>query len=280
MKRTLLADLGLVYAAAIWGSTFYIVKDSLQYIDPVALVGYRFLIAAVMLGILLVFLKKSLWTGWKHGMLLGVALWLLYVPQTIGLKYTSASNSGFITGLFILFVPLIGYAVFRIRPSKTKLFSIALALAGLYILTGGMKEANLGDIITLSAAFFYAVHILLADKFVKDFDPYALSFQQFLTMALLSLLTALIFRLPLEFSGAVYPIIFLAIFPSLSAFVIQLVAQKRVAPIKVALIFSLEPVFAAIFAWTLGGEGFLMKNAFGGLLIVIAMMISEVKNDR
>ncbi|MFH2019971.1 MAG: DMT family transporter [archaeon] len=276
--KTAIADLGLLYSAAIWGSTFFIVKNSLDSIDPIVLVGYRFMLAAIILGVYLAAKKHNLFDKWKQGFILGFVLWLLYASQTIGLKFTTASNSGFITGLFVVFVPFIGL-FFKIRPTKHKIISVFIAITGLWLLTGGLYDINFGDMLTLIAALTYAIHILLADKYVKNCHPLVLSFQQFFTMGLLSFASAILFGLPfsVQSSGTVGIIIFLALFPSLSAFAIQLVAQKFTSPIKVALIFTMEPVFAAVFAWTLGKEEFIMLRALGGLLIVAAMIISEVK---
>ncbi len=130
-KARLLAETGLLYAAAIWGATFFIVKDVISAVDPVVLVGYRFLIAGFLLAIYLLLRRESLLKGLRDGIILGIILWLLYVPQTIGLKYTSAANSGFITGLFVVFVPLLAYFLFRKSPSRWEYLAIALSLVGL-----------------------------------------------------------------------------------------------------------------------------------------------------
>ena len=116
-KHKLLAELGLLYAAIIWGATFYIVKGAIGQIDPIVLVGYRFALAGILLGIYLVITRRALFVGLKDGLILGIILWALYIPQTIGLKYTSAANSGFITGLFVVIVPILAYFFFRKKPS-------------------------------------------------------------------------------------------------------------------------------------------------------------------
>ena len=277
-RRTLFADIGLLYAAAIWGATFYMVKGVLNHITPLGLLGYRFMLAALLLLPVMMLQKRRPFAGLKHGLSLGFFLWLIYVPQTIGLQYTTASNSGFITGLFIVFVPLFGLLFFRKLPSIVKLLSILIAVTGLWILTGGIHGMNRGDALTLLAAMGYAVHILLADRSMKGgLDPVALSFQQFLFVGVFSFIAGWVFGVPVgcHDRSAWGVIIFLAVFPTILAFLVQLVAQRFTSPIKVALIFSMEPVFAAIFAWTLGGEPFVLHRAAGGLLIVLAMMLSE-----
>jgi len=137
---------------------------------------------------------------------------------------------------------------------------------------------NRGDALTLLAAMGYAVHILLADRSMKGgLDPVSLSFQQFLFVGLFSFIAGWVSGIPVSCShpGAWRVIVFLAVFPTILAFLVQLMAQRFTSPIKVALIFSMEPVFAAIFAWTLGGEPFVLHRAAGGLLIVLAMILSE-----
>jgi drug/metabolite transporter (DMT)-like permease len=278
-KRRTLAEIGLLYAAAIWGATFFIVKGALNQIDPIVLVGYRFAFAGLLLGAYLLIRRVSLLPGLRDGLLLGIILWSLYTPQTIGLKFTSAANSGFITGLFVIIVPLLAYTMFRKKPSPWESVAFVLSLAGLWLLTGGISGMNLGDIITLIAAFFYALHLLYCDKYIKaGRDPIVISCQQFLVVGILSFVTAALFGLPLTMGNrsAVFTVIFLTLFPTLSAFLIQLYAQKLTSPFRVSLIFALEPVFAAVFAWTLGGEPFLLRSAAGGLLIFVAMIVAEL----
>jgi len=274
---------GLIYSAAIWGSTFFIVKICLKDINPVILVAYRFLLASMLLALFLILNKKNIFKDIKKGFFLGVFLWVLYIPQTIGLIYTTSSNSAFITGLFVVFLPLFVFIFYRRFPSILKTIAVIISIIGLWFLTGGLREINRGDLMTLITAMAYAAHILFVDKFMKDdADPYILSFQQFFFVGILSVITGVIFKLPFNVSStlAIWIVLFLALFPTLSAFVIQLVAQKFTSPIKVSLIFALEPVFAAIFSWTLGNEEFFITIAFGGLLIFIAIVLSELPANK
>jgi drug/metabolite transporter (DMT)-like permease len=276
-RKPLWADLGLFYAAAIWGSTFYLVKDALQGIDPVVMVAWRFLLAGAILLIYLLIRRRPIHRGIGRAALLALFLGLLYITQTIGLKFTTASNSGFITGLFVAFVPIFLLTIFKRRPTLMETIASAVALAGLWILTGGLKGANAGDMLTLVAAMMYALHLLLSDKYMKaGVDPLVISCQQFLLVGLMSLAYATVFRLPLTTISAasLRAVIFLALFPSLSAFVIQMLAQKLTSPLRVSMIFALEPVFAGIFAWTLGGESVTSRGIIGGMIIFTALILS------
>jgi drug/metabolite transporter (DMT)-like permease len=254
------------------------VKDALAGVDPVAMVCHRFLLSALLLAPWAL-VRPSRGRHLKESLILSVLLFLLYTTQTIGLGYTSASNSGFITGLFVIFVPIFLLFFFRKSPTFVQWVSSVLALLGLWMLTGGISSVNFGDVITLVAAATYAGHLLATDKYVRaDADSVVLAFHQFWMTGLMALIFCLVTGRSLAVAGdkAAGTIAFLAVVPTLSAFFIQMWAQKVTLPIKVSLIFSLEPVFGALFAWTLGGEAFVPARAAGGGLIVAAMMAGEL----
>lgn len=277
--KDLFAQAGLLYSAAIWGSTFFLVKNALDHISPLSLIAFRFLIAAFLMLVYLKAKKKKIFSKIGKGLALGLILWVVYFPQTVGLKFTTASNSGFITGLFIILVPIAGWVLFRRIPELKKIISVLMALAGLWVLTGGPGKINFGDSLTLITAVAYALHILCVGKFMESgADPYILTFQQFMFVGLFSLAGSLFTEGGLSWSSdsVWWIIVFLAIFPTMSAFLIQMVAQRFTSPLKVAIIFSMEPVFAAIFAWTMGGEKFAFHRGIGGLIIVAAILVSEL----
>lgn len=273
-----LSDAGLIYCAVVWGATFYMVKDVLADIHPAVMVSYRFLLAAACVSPWIL-LKRNKSGLLRESFFLAVLLSALYISQTEGLRFTTASNSGFITGLFVLFVPLFLLIFFDKPPTRGQWAAVAVAVAGLWILTGGVRGFNRGDAMTLISAATYAGHLLATDKYVRaDADAVLLAFHQFWMTGLLSGLFALFLGAPWGVGSgrAAVTVAFLALVPTLSAFYIQMLAQKTTSPIKVSLLFSLEPVFAAIFAWTLGGEAFLPGAAVGGGLIVLAMVIGEL----
>ncbi|MEE9443275.1 MAG: DMT family transporter [candidate division Zixibacteria bacterium] len=281
--KSAFAGAGLIYSAAIWGSTFFIVKDALSGVDPVIMVAYRFLLAGIILLLFLIFTKRNALQNLRRGFILALALWILYILQTIGLQYTTASNSGFITGLFVAFIPVFNFIIFGRKSQFMELLAVFLALLGLWILTGGLRDINTGDILTVGAAVMYALHVLFADKYMKGgSDAYVLSCQQFLFMGIFSVIAGIIFNLPFTIAGPEigWVIVFLALFPTLSAFVIQLLSQKLVAPLKVSLIFATEPVFAAVFAWTFGGETPILHRALGGVLIFISLVVSGLPSPK
>lgn len=272
------ADAGLLYCAAVWGATFYMIKDALDGVHPVALVAHRFLLSAALL-LPWVALRGRRWILMKEGAVLAAFLSVLYLSQTAGLVYTTASNSGFITGLFIFFVPLFLLVFLGRPPAPLQWAAVAVALGGLWLLTGGPREFNRGDALTILSAITYAGHLLATDRYVKaDADPVLIAFHQFWMtgLACLALSWGLGASLEIRTGAAGAVIVFLAVIPTLSAFYIQMRAQKSTEPLKVSLIFSTEPVFAALFAWTLGGEPFIPSRAVGGGLIFCAMVAAEL----
>ncbi len=276
-KKEILSDIGLFYCAAIWGSTFIVTKAALEFVHPISMVGIRFLIAAAVL-LPWVMKRRNKLRHLKDGFVLSFFLTLLYLTQTTGLLYTTASNSGFITGLFIIFIPVFTFFFKRKKPGLLQGFSAFTALFGMWLLTGGVDGFNLGDGLTLIAAAAYSAHLIITDKYVKaNADTILLAFHQFWMVAIISLGISWIMGYPMAVTNinGWLIIIFLAVFPTLTAFYIQMLAQKNSEPFKVGLIFTMEPVFAAIFAWSLGGEEFMLIKAIGGLCIVSGMIIGE-----
>lgn len=271
-------DLGLVYCALVWGTTFVLVKDTIVSVSPAALVGWRFALSAACL-LPWVLRHPRPWSHAREGAALGALLLVLYWTQTAGLQFTTASNSGFITGLFVLFVPFFLLVFLRRPPTALQWTATALALAGLWLLTGGPAGFNRGDALTLVSAAAYAAHLLATDAVVRgEADAALLAFHQFWTCAAGAFALALLQAAPLGVPSpkAWAAVWFLALVPNLSAFFIQIKAQKSVPPLRVSLIFSLEPVFAALTAWAVGGEEFSAGKLAGGGLILLAMLAGEL----
>ena len=278
--KKITALFGVIFITAAWGSTFVVVKESLNGINPLVLVGYRFAVASIILILYLFYKKKNIFQNLKEGAVLGVFMWGMYISQTIGLMYTKASNSGFITGMYILFIPLLNLIIFRKRFQKIKIISIVFSLLGIYFLTGGIKSFNKGDFLTLITAGFCALHILAADCYMKkDRDIFVITFQQFALTSILSFVLSL--TIGYDFSigdiKVAKSILYLAIFPTVLAFVIQMYAQKYMSPFKIGALFALEPIFALIMAVQFGSEILTINSVFGGILIVAGIILSEIK---
>lgn len=277
--KVFIGEIALILMVVIWGSTFYLVKELLSSVDAVAMLVYRFAAAAAIMAAVLALRGKPLFKGFFKGGLVGVFMWVLYASQNIGMVETTASNSGFITGLFVIFVPVFGLFFFKTTPPLMRVFAALLAVFGLWKLTGSFGNLNRGDVITMLAPVSCALYVLFSDKSLKEgFDPYVLCFQQFFTVAVFSLLWVVIFRLPLAVASmeTYLVMLYLAVAATVLTFVVYTLVQKVSTPMKCSLILALEPVAAALFAWKFGGEVFTRGQMLGGAMIVIAMMISEI----
>lgn len=277
MTSSLLAKLALICTAAIWGSTFFIIRDSISLINPLVLVSYRFLLAAGTLAIVLLIQKKSLFQSLRQGSILGMLMAVVVTTQSWGLQYTSATNSGFITGLMILFVPVFSYLLWRKKIGFWQLLPIILAMIGLYLLVGGINHINQGDIITLITAMSYSLYIIYAQSFTKVYDIWRLNFQQCLTIGIISLVIAWVSNIsliiPLAQTGP--SIAYLALIATCLAFSLQLIGQKKTTALQAAMILATEPLFATFFAWSLGGEHISSYQIIGGCMIFSALVSNE-----
>jgi len=273
-------DISLLLLQVFWGATFFIIKYAQDYISPVTLLAYRFLLGAILMALWLYFIQhKPLFKNFKQGFILGFILCIAYIAQSTGLVYISASNSGFITGLFVVFVPLFSILFLKKIPSIKNFIALGVSFAGLWILTGGVGQMSRGDLLTFVTAITIAIHILYTNKLIKNqTDPYVLNFQQLFTVGMLCLLAVLIFKQPFTIGNAtaIWAMLYLSLIAGVLGYLIQNLAQKSVPPLRVSLIFTTESAFAAIFAWTLGREHFVSIQALGGLLIFLAMILSEL----
>jgi len=284
MKKEHLADLSLIFITLFWGSSFVVVKDTLNYLNEYFLLFVRFLIATGILGLYLLFKKINPFERnvLKQGMVLGLILFISLGTQTIGLKYTTATNSAFITGLYVVLTPIFTLLLFKKYPKSWSILAVILATLGLFLLTFDISlrfHFNLGDIITLLTAVGFAFHIIYTYKYVKKSDPLSLAFLEFGSMALFSGIFTIFFgSMPTNLGNhVIFSIIYLGIFVSFVGYFIQTVAQKYTQPLKVALIFTLEPIFAGVFGFLFASEILSSINLLGVGLILIGMIIAEIK---
>lgn len=278
MQKTSIAMLAIMLTAAIWGSTFFVIKDAVATVDPVDFLAARFAVGALLPALL--FLPRLLrlsWRQWRVGLGLGVIYGLGQITQTIGLTTTSASVSGFITGTHVVITPLIVWAVFRIRPGRGLAIALVLAVAGLAALslTGGPGGFGVGEALTLTGAAIYAVHIVVLDRHAKDNDPVSLAIVQLIGVALTCTVAGLPggFALPLGEASVWGAVLYTGIVAGVVTMGLQSWAQRYLAPTRTALLMTLEPVFAALFALALGGEHLTWRLAVGGSLIVLATVV-------
>ncbi|GGO04134.1 hypothetical protein GCM10010116_08160 [Microbispora rosea subsp. aerata] len=278
------AELGLVVVAAIFGLTFVVIQDAIEDVPPWSFVALRFLVAAGAVAVPYVAqLARLPRSGWAAGAGLGLLLVGGYAFQTIGLMYTTASNSGFITGLYIVFTPLLAALILRQRVTRWSRLCIGLAAAGLLLLSGyGGALHPLGDALTLASALCFALHIIAMDRAVRVFPTGALVSVQLGTCGVLALCIAMIgedFRLPGE-ADAWGAIAFTGLAASAFAYFMQAYAQRRTSPTRVSIILGTEPVFAGVFGYWLAGDRLTPLGWAGAGIMVLGALLMDVKPPR
>jgi drug/metabolite transporter (DMT)-like permease len=294
MKRPLFADLSLLFVTLIWGTTFVIVQNAIDFLEPFAFNGIRFSIAAVLLILcLLVFQRKQLQQlNFKlvaSGIFIGFWLYLGYVTQTIGLLYTSTSKAGFITGLSVVLVPLFSMVLLKQYPSKNAIIGVLTATLGLFLLTmTDVTSLNIGDGFVFVCAISFALHIILTGRFSSKYPTLLLTVIQISTVALLSIGSSFIFengkesfQLDILMSKDVLiALIVTSVFATALAFFIQTNFQKFTSATRVALIFAMEPVFAAIAGYAWANERLSFSAFFGCILIFMGMIFAELPANK
>lgn len=281
----ILASGGLILTAAIWGFAFVVVKDSVDTIPPVYMVSIRYTIAAVLLGFVLISqFKKLNRYYWIHGAVTGLMLALGYITQTIGCKYTTAGKNAFLTTIYVILIPLISWPLNKKRPHFVVFLSAVMALVGIGLLAlrneGGVLGFNVGDILTLICGLFYALHIIFTAKFSQDKNPVILTWLQFIVAAVFSwavspLIDGSFSVALLKSSRVIFSMLYLGIFSSLVAFLLQNICLKYMESSLASLFLSLESVFGVIFSAIFLRERMTLVMIIGCVLIFAAITIAD-----
>jgi drug/metabolite transporter (DMT)-like permease len=211
----------------------------------------------------------------RHGVIAGAALLVGYVAQTVGLQYTTAATSAFITYMLVVFVPLLSYAVTRERPHALVIAGVALAVVGLGLLTGGADVGfGRGEVLTLGCAVAFGIHLVFLGEVAARHDPIRLTTVQLATVGGACLAPAAVQGLALD-APALGAAAFTGVFATAVSFLAMVWAQRIVSPSRAALILLLEPVFAALLS-AVTGESITATSALGGALILLAVVVAEV----
>jgi len=264
----------------IWGSTFVLGKIVLREMPPLQMIAIRFVFSTVV-----IFLAafRSIFPlrldQLRKGFLLGLFLFLGFVPQTIGLTITSASKSAFITGMMVVFVPLLQIIIERKPPKLGNLAGVVCVVAGLWFLTSPAGSSfNLGDGLSLVCAALFGVYIVYLDVISNDMSPAQLTFIQVSTNAILSIIAMVFFEsapLHLSWTGGA-TLVYLAVFATLLTTFMQTRFQKFTTPTRAVIIFTIEPVFASLIAALVLGEQLGVLGILGGALIIAGVLVSEL----
>jgi drug/metabolite transporter (DMT)-like permease len=281
------AELALAVCTLLWGSTFVVVKNSLDHASVFVFLALRFTLAGICMAafrpqVFLVLQREEIFAGIR----LGFFMFCGYAFQTAGLRYTSASNSGFITGSSVVLVPLILALFWGKRVTWWVYAGTIAAAAGLYFLTvpvTGVAHLNRGDVLTFFAAMSYAVHIVLVGEYAREHSAAALSVLQVLACAALAWLTAFAAHairwqpMRVESTAQLWiGVAVCAVFATALAFSLQLWAQQYTSPSHAAILFTLEPVFAVITSYFVLGERLGWRSIGGAALVLAGILAAEL----
>jgi drug/metabolite transporter (DMT)-like permease len=277
-----LAPWALLSVAAAWGFAFVVMKDAIERQTVNNFLFSRFAVAViVMLAIrpqcIKYFNKDLLVRGSAAGLFLGGG----YILQTLGLARTGAAITGFITGLYVVFTPLIAAVVLKARITKLTWICVGIATLGLALLSLQGWSIGFGELLVLGSAFGFGAHIIALGKWSSGRDAYAMTVVQLTVCAIMSGIASFFeggYQLPPD-GGVWATVIFTAVICTAVAFVIQTWSQAHMTTTKVAVILTMEVVFAAVFAIVFGGETLTLQKALGGLLVLVAMFVIVTKES-
>ncbi|MGZ4437952.1 MAG: DMT family transporter [Nocardioides sp.] len=277
-RTSLLATLALLFMTATWGSTFFLIKDLLDRLPVLDFLAVRFALATVALVLLA---PRALGRLSRRSARSAVVLGLLYgvaqILQTAGLAHTPASVSGFITGLYVVCTPLFAAPLLRQRISALTWGAVALALAGLAVLTLSGLSVGYGEAVTFVSALLYALHIVGLGAWSNAREAMGMTIVQLAVITVVCLVATAPDGLVLPSNRADWlAVVYMAVVPAALALAGQTWAQAHLPPTRSAIIMSMEPVFAALFAIVLGGEQMTLRVAVGGLMVLAAMLVVEV----
>lgn len=276
-----LAKLALFATALIWGSSFFVVKNTVDTFPPALLLAIRFSIGCVLLSI--VFCKRFRAINRSYlacGALLGVAMFASYYVQTLGLTDTSPGKNAFLTAIYCVLVPFLYWLIGRQRPDRYNFMAAFLCIAGIgFVSLTDDFSIGLGDSLTLASGVLFGVHIVLLSLFTKERDPVLLTIIQFGVAALLGWIVSLATEtFPQACStDSLLGIAFLGVFATTLAILLQSFGQKFGDPSSSAIIMSLEAVFGVIFSMLFYGEQLTIRLVVGFALIFLSVLISETK---
>jgi len=277
-----LATLLLVSVTAVWGSTFFLIRDLVVHVPSADFLTVRFAIAAVVMAA--VFHRQTRALS-RREVLVGVGLGVLYggaqLLQTVGLEHTDASVSGFVTGTYVVLTPVLGAVLLRDRVPGTTWVAVALATAGLAVLSLRGLSVGFGEALTLAAAALYALHILGLGRYSTSGSATGLATVQAFVIAVVALVGALPGGITLPQGGGQWSsLLYMALVAGAVALWAQTWAQSHLPATRAAIVMTMEPVFAAFFAVLLGGESLTARMLLGGGLVLAAMYVVELLGRR
>ena len=280
--HTLAATFGLLALTAVWGSTFVLIKDVVERMRVVDFLAVRFVVAAV---VMLVLFARPVWRLERRqlarGLLLGVVYGVAQLLQTWGLKLIAPSVSGFATGMYVVFTPLLAWLLLRERIGGVVWLAVALATGGLALLSLHGVSIDAGVWLTLASAALYALHIVGLGRWSRAEDAIGMSAVQVVAIAVVCLLATLPQGPSLPPDGSAWlAVLYMALVAGAGAMLMQTWAQAHLPPARAAIVMTTEPVFAAAFAVALGVDALSWRMLVGGALVLGAMYLVELAPRR
>lgn len=286
MTKQLKADIMLLLVTLGWGVSYLLTDISLEDMGSFTLNANRFLIAFVVAAVLSYKkLKKISKETLKYSIIIGTILVFVYIGATFGIQYTTLSNTSFLCGLSVVFTPILSSVVYRKAPEKKLVLVIIMSVTGIALLTlkdnfSVNYDNLLGDLLSVMCAFMYAIDLLVTERAVQKeaVNPFQLGILQLGVTGILNLLLAFVFEKPhLPTIPKIWTsVLFLAIFCTGAAFIIQTIAQQHTTASHVGVIYSLEMVFAGIIAYVFAQDVLTFKSYIGALLMILSLFIMEV----
>ncbi|KQY83333.1 multidrug transporter [Paenibacillus sp. Root52] len=275
------ADIQMLLATVIWGSSYLFMKSGLESMQELNLVAFRFAIAFIAAAV--IFHRRLFRMDVRTfvaGAVMGTALFAAFVFITYGVQRTTTSQAGFLISLAVIFVPILTTTIHRRMPDRRLMMSIIVAVTGLGLLTLQHElSLHTGDILCIVAALIYAIYIMIAGKFTPKHDPLTLGTVQLGVAAIWGIVATFLFespRLP-DSPESWAAILGLGVLCSGIGYILQTLAQRHASPTRTSLIFSLEPLFAAAFAFSFQGETLTLQGYTGAALMLVGVLITEIK---
>src|SRR5919112_1640665 len=275
MGKSLIYTLLLVLVTAVWGWTFVVVQDAISAFGVFGFLALRFALASVALSPILLsgVTRRELLVGGGIGLVLAMG----YLFQTLGLLYTTPTNSGLITGLFVVFAPLADRVFFKVHVPRLIVAAVFLSLTGMVLLAGqSASGVRVGDALTVVCAAALGFHIALLSRYAREHDAGSLALAQMLSMAVLfSLMWPLFEPVSLPPREVLFAIALTGLVASALAFYLQTTVQQRIPAARAAIILTTEPVFAALFGYWLAGDRLSPVQPAGAALLLSALFVGE-----
>jgi drug/metabolite transporter (DMT)-like permease len=276
-----LALVSLVVVTAVWGATFVVVKDVVEQAPPMDFLAVRFLLAAGVLTLWRPGRLLSLSRGQcGHGALAGLLLGVAFIGQTVGQQYTSASMTGFITGLSVVFTPVLAGVLLRHRIGSATWAAVTIATIGLAMMTLRGYAIGPGEALTLLCALFFALHVVALSEWSTAGDAYALTVVQLGVVGVVCLGLGALDGIDLPSNRSFWaPVIGLAVVATAGAYLVQTWAQARLPAAVAALALTMEPVFASAFGVLVDHDEVTIRIVLGGVLVVGAMILTALRTS-